>query len=180
MPWWAIEMAATAEYKRVILGTVYKCNFGVDKRVIEEIGQLLTLTSSPHLAADDTSWSVCILIGLHFCDYILMERWVLGRQLKEGVDQKCRWTMMLLALVWGSSPFLGEVNIQLGQNGSSEKCTGQTPWICWLGWHPKCATTQGQGQVVVTQSDYWSGTVCWVSQLREGIFALEEIFTVCF
>ena len=30
---------------------------------------------------------------------------------------------MLLTVVWDSSPFLGEVHVQLGQNGSSEKCT---------------------------------------------------------
>ena len=47
-----------AEYKRVILG-VGVCNFGVDKRVIEEIGQmLLAPSSSPHLVdAADTSRS---------------------------------------------------------------------------------------------------------------------------
>ena len=74
-----------AEYKRVILG-VRKCNFGLDKRVIEEIGQQLALTSSPHLAAADTSRSYhqfasrYIAISLHFGDYILIERWISSKK----------------------------------------------------------------------------------------------------
>ena len=66
-----------------------KCNFGVDKRAIEEIGQLVTLTSSPHLAADRSY----ISMGLHPDRFALLRlhpHGKMGRQLQEGVGQKCR------------------------------------------------------------------------------------------
>ena len=85
---------------------------------------------------------------------------------------KCYWQMSGIGLgFWKSSTHIHTyiLVVHTGQNGFWKKCLGQTPWICWLQWHPICGTrTGGQPDGLLK----WHSVLCVLCQVYTAISVL--------